>query len=182
MNQHYALELWEPAAPAFYSASKLYIGDKENLLKAASSMEQSDPESRTAKAIREYFSGNREATHNIAYKEIPVLKPVRVLAQSKMTVPERTWEHLNVWDFPYRMRLDAAEVQQILIKYECRYHRCIKAEITNLCYKVTGQELFGNILFVQEDSSDEKEVLIQKMNDPEALIFGRICDEIFADG
>ena len=41
---------------------------------------------------------------------------------------------------------------------------------------------FGNCLYVQEESDTKKEPLIQKLNDPNAVIFNRLCDEIFGDG
>lgn len=150
MEMHYVLKLWEPAAPAFCSFDILYVGSKQDILQAALNMEHDDPNDKTAKAIREYFAGNHEATHNIAYQEIPVLKPVRILASSRMTLPETTWEHLNVWDCPYKMKFDSAEVDQIIIRYEGQYHRCVKAKITGLCYNGIGGEwmpvdmIFGN--------------------------------------
>ncbi len=67
MNQQYVIHLWEPAAPAFCSFSKPYVGNKLDLLKVASSMQNADPQSETAKAIQEYFNGNHKATHNIAF-------------------------------------------------------------------------------------------------------------------
>ncbi len=66
-NQQYVIHLWEPAAPAFCSFSKIYVGNKLDLLKVASNMQKADPQSETAKAIQEYFNGNHKATHNIAF-------------------------------------------------------------------------------------------------------------------
>ena len=129
INQHFVLNLWEPAAPAFCSFAKPYVGSRHDLLKVAVNMKNADPQSETAKAIQEYFGGNHGATHKIAYQEIAILTPVRVLATSKMTLPGRTWEHLNVWDCPYKMKFDAAEVSQIIIRYDGMYRRCIKAPI-----------------------------------------------------
>ena len=100
IKQHFVLNLWEPAAPAFCSFAKPYVGNRHDLLKVAVNMKNADPQSETAKAIQEYFGGKHGATHKIAYQEIAILTPVRVLATSKMTLPGRTWEHLNVWDCP----------------------------------------------------------------------------------
>ncbi|MBQ9270007.1 MAG: DNA (cytosine-5-)-methyltransferase [Oscillospiraceae bacterium] len=143
----------------------------------------------------------------MGYQEIPVLEPVEVFESSELKLPEITWEHLNAWMWPYIMKFASAEIKQILIKYDGKYHRCIKAAITDLCYEgirstwvpvgsaywgnasilktkrlAGGQQIFGNILYVQEDSSEDKEVLSRRMNDPEAVILGRLCDEIFGDG
>ena len=177
INQHFVLNLWEPAAPAFCSFAKPYVGSRHDLLKVAV---------------------------NIAYQEIAILTPVRVLATSKMTLPGRTWEHLNVWDCPYKMKFDAAEVSQIIIRYDGMYRRCIRAKLTDLCYegikgewRPVGSVLFGNasviefnsdagsfenLLYVQEDVSDTKEQLETKLDNPDEIILDRICDEVFGDG
>ena len=119
----------------------------------------------------------------------------------------KTWEHLNVYESPYRMRFEAAEVFQIVICYEGRYHRCVKSRFQNLCYDginddwhPVGTMFFGNgcvmrvcetahqtrfvenILYVQEESAEDSEMLIQKLEIPAEVIFDRICDEIFGDG
>lgn len=204
IKQFFVLNLWEPAAPAFCSSTKPYAGSKYDLQKVAANMKNADPQSETAKAIQEYFGGNHGATHKIAYQELLVLTPVRVLASSKMTLPGRTWEHLNVWDCPYTMKFDSAEVSQIIVRSDGKYHRCIRAKFTDLCYegikgewRPVGSVLFGNasvietnseagtfenLLYVQEDVSDAKEQLEAKLNNPDAIVFDRICDEVFGDG
>ena len=135
------------------------------------------------------------------------MTPVRILASSRLELPEKTWEHLNAWECPYKMRFASADVSQIIIRYEGQYHRCIRATITDLCYdsisgewekvgsalwgnafiletksQPDGRVTFGNCLYVQEESDTKKEPLIQKLNDPNAVIFNRLCDEIFGDG
>lgn len=204
MEQHYVLKLWEPAAPAFCSFAKPYVGSKHDLLKVAANIKNADPQSETAKAIQEYFGGNHGATHKIAYQEFPILTPVRVLASSKITLPSRAWEHLNVWDCPYKMKFESAEVSQIIVRCDGKYHRCIRAKFTDLCYegikgewRLVSSVLFGNasvietnldvgpfenLLYVQEDVSDTKELLEVALDSPDRIIFDRICDEVFGDG
>ena len=72
IKQHFVLNLWEPAAPAFCSFAKPYVGSRHDLLKVAVNMKNADPQSETAKAIQEYFGGNHEATHKIAYQEMAI--------------------------------------------------------------------------------------------------------------
>jgi hypothetical protein len=72
----YAFYLDDPAAPSFCSFSKLYFGQKADLLKVAERLEATDCYPGTVSAIRDYFSGNLSASHNIAYQTIPVLQPV----------------------------------------------------------------------------------------------------------
>ncbi len=95
MKMHYVIKLWEPAAPSFCSFDKMYIGSKQDILSAALNMEHDDAESETAKAVRVYYGGNHEAKHNIAYKEIPVLKPLMVnpwgSPKSAWITPSKEW-------------------------------------------------------------------------------------------
>lgn len=207
MDQYYVLNLWEPATPSFCSFAKPYVGSKQDILTVATQLADDDPGSETVRAIQDYFTGNHSATHHIAYQEMPVLTPIRVLASSRMDLPMKTWEHLNVYECPYRMRFEAAEVFQIVICYEGRYHRCVKSRFQNLCYDginddwhPVGTMFFGNgcvmrvcetahqtrlvenILYVQEESAEDSEMLIQKLEIPAEVIFERICDEIFGDG
>lgn len=207
MELHYVLQLWEPATPAFCSFRKMYVGTKQDVIMVAEQLEQEQIMPETSAAIRDFFEGNREATHNIAYQEIPILTPVRVLGESKLKLAEKEWEHLNAWECPYKMRMEKAEVYQIVIRFDGCYHRCLKASITDLCYQgikeewlpvgsafwgnscvlhiegvSDGHSEFGNILYVQEESSKSKEQLMLKLKDPEEIVFDRLCDEIFGDG
>lgn len=207
MKLHYVLQLWEPAAPAFCSFSKMYVGAKSEILGVAERMESEQTMPETSAAIRAYFAGNRNATHNIAYQEIPILTPVRVLGEAKLQLTEREWEHLNAWDWPYKMRFARAEVSQIVVRYGGNYHRCMKVTTTDLYYEglqgewkpvgsmffgnacvlhsaelLDGHHEFGNDLYVQEESSRTKEKLLRKLTDPEEVVFDRLCDEVFGDG
>ena len=105
MEPLYALKLWNPATPAFCSASRLYIGSRGKILQVAKEMEEYDKESETAMAIRDYFAGNSDARHSTAYQEIPVLEQVQLLSQSEMELPKKTWKHLNAWNFEYKLKL-----------------------------------------------------------------------------
>lgn len=43
IKQHFVLNLWEPAAPAFCSFAKPYVGNRHDLLKVAVNMKNADP-------------------------------------------------------------------------------------------------------------------------------------------
>ena len=207
MELYYALNLWDPATPSFCSFSKPYIGTELALQSVVKAMDKEEPGCETAMAIQAYFAGDKAATHSIAYQQIPVLEPVQVLACSEMSLPAKVWDHYNTWGFPYVMKCSAAEVQQILVPYEGRYHRFVKALISDLCYRSVdskwrpagasfwgnvgvlrgsvlddGHRTLQNVLYVQEDTSEDMESLLQKMKDPEAVIMDKFCDEIFGDG
>lgn len=51
-----------------------------------------------------------------------------------------------------------------------------------VCETAHQTRLVENILYVQEESAEDGEMLIQKLEIPTEVIFDRICDEIFGDG
>ncbi len=126
---------------------------------------------------------------------------------SELLLSERDWEHTNTWGFPYHMKFRAAKVSQLLIRHEKMYHRCVRAAFDGFCYEgfkgdwrtigsfILGNDSilditvrpdglygFGNILYVLEDSAEVTDDLVKRMRDPDAVIFDRICDEVFGDG
>lgn len=205
-DMFYAFYLDEPATPSFCSFSKLYIGQKADLLKVADRLEASNCYPQTANAVRDYFSGNLSASHNIAYQTIPVLQPVNLISSSHISVGKREWNHINAWECIYKISVEGLEAEQIVVLHEEKYYRCIKATMLNPRYLgfnnqwrnidgfVFGRESvlsFGkteagvaleNLLYVVEDSSESANEQERKMNDPNELIFDRILDEVFGDG
>lgn len=204
-DQYYALHLWDASIPGFCSLDKMYIGTEEDIKSVAKIMEEEEHYPDTIKAIADYFAGNTEATHNIAYQEIPILTPVTLIAKRNFIIGKTEWEHLNTWQWPYNMRFDGAELSQIIIKYKNEYHRCLRAKIKNLQYKSVvgnyeplGTSFWGNgfIFEVTENDSERtlenllyvSEIAYAKLKDAKAdfetdnIKFEGICDEIFGDG
>ena len=206
-SAHFALCLDDPATPSFCSEEKLYVGSKKDLMRVAENLSAQDNYPDTASAIRAYFEGRTNATHRIACREIPILQSVEVCDASELLLSERDWEHTNTWGFPYHMKFREAKVSQLLIRHEKRYHRCVRAAIEGFCYeglkgdwrpigsfilgndsildiaiRPDGMYGFGNILYVLEDSAKAPGELAARMRDPDAVIFDRICEEVFGDG
>lgn len=205
-NQYYAFYLWDPATPSFVSSDKLYIGSKNELLRVAKQIEKRGGYPDTAKAIYDFFEGKTNAVHNVAYRDIPILTPVEIIEKSKMEITSHKWDHLNVWGFVYEMRFESATVSQIVISHNNKYFRCIKAKFKDLQYRVAmekwgpagdvifgndcvveskkkdGHLYFGNVLYVVEDTSTEKEELSARINDESKIIYKNIVDEIMGDG
>lgn len=204
---YYALYLDDPAVPAFCSSSKLFVGTKDCLLMVADNFDRLGEYEKTAKAIRDYFAGAKNSKHNIAYREIPVLEPVVFIKNSDTVLENIEWDHRNTWDFRYRMKADRVSVSQILIQYDAKYRRCIRAEFTGLHYEglrgewieidggfwghssvfdktdlLSGKKVYKNKLYTEEDESDDIRELEQMMTDMDKIKFDSICDEIFADG
>ncbi len=56
------------------------------------------------------------------------------------------------------------------------------ASVLDIQLRADGHSSVSSILYVTEDLSDSLEEQLRKMNDPDALVFDSICDEIFGDG
>lgn len=204
-EQYYAIHLWDASMPGICSFDKMYIGTEADLKKVAKAMAAGEHYPDTVKAIAAYFEGNREATHNVAYQVIPVLKPVMLKDKRTFTLGRRKWEHLNVWQWPYKMRFAGAEVTQIIVKYEGKYHRCIRAKMKNLCYESADKKYdrldkmhWGNDFVLEVKFSGKSftienllyvgEIVYASYKEAKAdfesdnLIFDGICDEIFGEG
>lgn len=208
MNEkYYVLKLWDYGTPAFVSFDKMYVGTEADIRAATESMKKKDADDKTVKALERYFAGDMTATHNIAYREIPILEPCTRIASSALTLGEYSWEHINVWGFPYYMKCDSAEVKQIIIRYKKKYYRCVRVWFKNLRYGISTEKysllgdfflgpsaLFSvtdqpdksrtmsNRLYVVEEVYDKIEDAEDKLLSEEHLVFKGFCDDIFADG
>ena len=209
MNEkYYILNLWDYGTPAFVSFDKMYVGTEAEIRTAIEAMKKSPKGSEeTVAAAERYLAGDKTATHNIAYNEIPVLEPCTRIASSTLSLGAYSWEHTNVWGFPYMMKCDSAEVKQIIVKYKRKYYRCVRAWFKNLCYEsVSGKwtlmgdfylgpsylfdvkdepgegRTMNNLLYVAEEVYAKLEDAEDKLLSEEHLVFKGFCDDIFADG
>lgn len=205
-EQYYALFLDDPATPSFCSFDKLYVGTRAELDIAIAAMKQDGRYGATVAAYEAYWT-DPNAKHYVALREVPILTPVQRICSSELTLGEKEWEHINVWGFPYTMRFDRAEVKQILIKYEGKFHRLLRATISNLCCgamdgkwvpaksgfwghgclldvqeESDGSFSLNSLLYMKQDQFDRASDADDLMLDPDKVFFDRICDEIFADG
>ena len=206
-EQYYELVLFDPATPSFISFPKSYIGDKRSLMAVADKMESAGDYQETVDGIRSYFDGKTDAMHTIAFQRIPVLRPVKVLESTALELGEKECDHINTWGYNYHMRFKSAAVSQILISVDGVYRRFVRAIITDWDYqnckddwwpigafimgnafvldiqeRDDGGCVFSNLLYVGEDVSESLEEQQQKMQDPNAVIFDSICDEVFGNG
>ncbi len=204
-EQYFALHLWDASMPGICSFDKMYIGTEEDIKRVAQALKDGEHYPDTVKAIQAYFEGNTAATHNVAYREIPILIPVPLKAKRSFTMKQHMWEHLNVWEWPYNMKFDGAEITQIIIKYKDEYHRCFRAKIKNLQYETPngrydnldkmhwGNDFVLNVEYQDDGFTIENilyigEVAYAKLKDAKAdfqadkVLFDGFCDEIFGDG
>lgn len=206
-EKYYVLNLWNYGTPAFVSFDKMYVGTEAEIRTAIESMKKEEKNNETVAAVERYFAGDTTATHNIAYRDIPVLEQCRRVASSTLTLGEYSWEHINVWGFPYYMKCDSAEIKQILVEYKGRYYRCVRAWFKNLRYEsVSGNwNLMGdfylgpaylfdvvdkpgegrtmnNLLYVVEKAYENMDDADDEFLSEEYLDFKGFCDDIFGDG
>jgi hypothetical protein len=124
-----------------------------------------------------------------------------------MPVRDGEWDHINTWQFTYRMKAAAADFSQIVISHDWKFYRCVKADFIDLCYSCTnerwtpvgdcffgnqavietsetpdGHTIFKTLLYVVEEYSDLRYSLEQSLENSEALMLEGVFDEIFGDG
>ena len=90
MNEkYYILNLWDYGTPAFVSCDKMYVGTEAEIRAAIDAMKKSPKGSEeTVAAAERYLAGDKTATHNIAYNEIPVLEPCARIASIRSSIPK----------------------------------------------------------------------------------------------
>ena len=207
-EEYYVLRLWDSATPAFVSSDKMYIGTEDDIRALLEQIKQFEKYSEeTLSAIARYIAGDKTTKHNIAYRDIPVLEHCDRIASSTLSLENYSWEHTNIWGFPYFMKCDFAEVKQIIVKYKRKYYRCIRAWFKNLCYEsksgiwiLMGDFFFGpaylfgvkedlvegrtlnNRLYVVEKVYDNLDDADDEFLSIEHLDFAGICNDIFGDG
>ena len=206
-EKYYVLNLWNYGTPAFVSFDKMYVGTEAEIRTAIESMKKAEKNDETVAAVERYLAGDTTATHNIAYRDIPVLEQCRRVASSTLTLGEYSWEHINVWSFPYYMKCDSAEVKQILVEYKGKYYRCVRTWFKNLSYEsVSGNwsllgdfylgpaylfdvddkkgvgRIMNNLLYIVEEVYINLNEAEDKLLSEEHLIFKGFCDDIFGDG
>lgn len=207
----YCLTLDDYSAPSFCSFGKDYFG---TLPLIASLIESLEADERYAKnhsqliqAFKEYCNGNTEFTHNVAYRETPLLEPVYVYAQADSISDFNKHEHLNVWDCIYYMRWKKAESSHFWLRHQKRYIRCVKTIFYSLQYAVIDADeeykpikysmSFPGMIDFRDDAvvsnrlhviekvfENEKELLqdIENFRNAPDPICTEIFNDIFGDG
>ncbi len=206
-EQYYAFYLDDPGICPICSFDKLYVGTLSELKEAVEAMKADGSYKDTVAAFEGFLNGCTDGTHIIAQQRIPILTPVELKATTEFTLESKTWEHLNAWRWPYNMKFDKAEIKEIIVKHEGRYHRLMKAKIWNLCYESLderwdklNQMFWGHgyllkledlpnggftmttLLYEFESTSDRLKDEKAKLGIESELLFDSICDEVFGDG
>lgn len=208
-KQLFRLELDDVAAPSFTSFGKSYYGTIEEIRKFIHALETADYLGDHAKklieAFHSYDSGNITVKHSVAYREIPLLLPTKILHHELFALTNHSWEHKNIWNCPYYMRCKEVRTEHLWVQCGELLSSAIYAHFTGLEYqgplgnwKKVGTMLWGypelleyhdphihNRLAEPErtfSSIDELErdwIEFRKNPRPD---FTEFCNDIFGDG
>lgn len=206
---YYRLELDDYSAASFTSFGKYYYGTLEDLRSFFDALAGSeDFKERFTKLIatfRAFENGREDLKHNVAYREVPFLVPVRLLHREKISLENHAWTHLNTWDCPYYMRCNKVESEHLWLAYGREYCRATKADFANLQYTghigewrdvrsmlwgfpciLTGESSgFRNRLaepekyFKTSTEAQQDWEAFQRNPDPD---YSEFCNDIFGDG
>ena len=205
----FRLLLDDYSVPPITTADKEYYGtldDVKGLIESLKRDEKGrDGHKGTIEAFEKYLAGEKGATHNVAYQDVPILTSIKIIHNAEQELSETEWEHLNAWHWVYDMKLTSANVQHYWIKDKKHYRRIIKAQIVGLCYKDTvgnwtdpdemfwgfpgmlardGDVLYNRLACIEKnfDSLDDLQDDYENYLKNPDVDFERFCDDIFGDG
>ena len=206
---YYRLELDDYSAAAFTSFGKYYYGTLDEIRdfidELCSNEDFGDRFVELISAFHAFEAGQHDVKHNVAYRDMPLLVPVRLLYKGKITLDNHAWEHLNTWRWPYNMRCEKVESEHLWFACGREYCRAAKAVFTNLQYAGTvgqwndvGDMLWGFPGILTRDLSGFRNRLAEPeeyfksraeaQQDWEAFTFApdpdytEFCNDIFGDG
>jgi len=207
--QYYRVELDDYAAPSFTSFGKSYFGTLDDVRSFISALEN-DPEdgknyAELISAFHAFEQGDSSPMIHVAYNKVPLLKPTRLLFEETLKVDSYSWEHQNIWGFPYHMRCSQINAKHLWLECEGKFYRSIMAQFTNLQYggtigqwKAIGGMIWGHPGILEKSGSvmrnrlaerektfdslnelNEDHAMFQNKPDPDYTEF---CNDIFGDG
>lgn len=209
MEEYYRITLDDYACPGFVSWDKSYFGTLEDIRALVEALEASGdhgmPMAELISAFRAYEAGEKHITHHVAYQEVPLLEPVKLLGKEMVQSGSYAWVHFNTWGCPYHMRCDGVETEHLWLEGSGKYYRVVKARFRNLQYQgLAGQwrpmtdGFWGfpemlvfedgylyNRLAVVEKSSSLQELVEEDMStfpSERDVDFTGFSQEIFGDG
>jgi len=208
-EQYYCLHLDDYSAAAFTSFGKAYYGTMAEIkafIEALSGDETTRERfEKLIGAFRDYEAGNTAVTHNVAYQEIPLLEPVKLLGTATLRLDNYRWEHLNTWRWPYKMRCDVVDTTHFWFSLDGIYCRAVKARFENLQYdgigskwspldscfwgfpkmiEPEGRHLYNRLAVEEKRFNRKKDAEADRTSFMLArdVDFSEFCNDIFGDG
>lgn len=147
---YYCLELDDCSAPSCCSFSKYYFGTMPEICAFVNAVSEmcGDTCRSLVSAFRDYEAGKLDVTHAVAYTDVPLLTPVKVIHKERAAFENYGWDHLNTWNFVYHMRCEKAETEHLWLECKGQSFRAVRATFKRLQY---ASELFGEWDTVSED-------------------------------
>lgn len=156
-------------------------------------------------AFYAYESGQTDVKHSVAYRDVPLLVPVTILHEETHSMTDLAWEHMNIWQWPQKMRCKQAETRHIWLQDKGNFYRAFFAFFTDFEHEgIIGdwhkvvEMLWGypemldyepphihNRLAEVElafGTLEELETDWAHFRKEPSPIFGSFCDDIFGDG
>lgn len=208
-DKYYRLLLDDYSAAAFTTFDKEYYGtidDVRGLVEYLKADEKRrDSHKGTIEAFEKYVSGDKKSIHNVAYRDVPILTPIKIICEVEQDIGNMEWEHLNIWQWVCEMKLTSAKVHHYWIKDKRQYRRIMKARIVGLHYKDTvgkwtdphtmfwgfpgmlvrdGDTLYNRLACIEKNFDTLEELqadYADYLKEPN-VEFKRFCDDIFGDG
>ena len=208
-EQYYRLELNDVATPSFTSFGKNYYGTMVQVRTFIKALEDADYLSGHSQgliaAFYAYESGQTDVKHSVAYRDVPLLVPVTILHEETHSMTDLAWEHMNIWQWPQKMRCKQVETRHIWLQDEGNFCRAFFAFFTDFEHEgITGDwHRVGEMLWGYPEMLDyepphlhnrlaEVELAFGTVEELEAdwahfrkepsPIFDSFCDDIFGDG
>lgn len=138
-KQIFRLQLDDYSTPGFCSSFNDYFGTLEMVEGFIDAIRNDKEDCEKYKDListfDRYKEGEVEIMHNVAYKDRPFLVRAKCIAERESKLSNYTWEHLNVWQWPYNMRCKTARNKHVWLVCHKQFFRCIQTEFTDLAYE-----------------------------------------------
>lgn len=203
-KRYFALTMDDYATASFCSRTKDFYGTLSDIAEYIRQLPERSFAT-TKAALQEYLDGNENAAHHVCFCDHKLLTPVEMIKQERFDLAPYAWDHANIFDCIYKMKADAAAIEQILIKQGNWYIRCARCVFTNLQYMsesplCKGYQKMPNRfwglpgmirmeadryilrLYVREKYYTRPEEALGDMGKADKLDLANVCNEIFADG
>lgn len=208
-KQYFCLILWDYSAPSFVSKSKAFYGTLADIRAFIGALE-SDKKTKedfqeTITAFHEFEAGNHTVTHNVAYRDFPLLEPVKIQYEAMLRLENHTWHHTNTWGYDHTLWCKSASTHHIWIEADGYFVRVVKAAFNTLqlqadndLWTPLGHNFWGhpkilctnkgsvfNRLAVEETRFENRDAAVSnfvRFYEEKDMDFSEFCNEIFGDG
>lgn len=204
-TQLYRFRYDDYSAPSCTTFDKDYFGTLNDIFGFAERLKKGHPKEfeDLIKCFDRYANGDKNITHQVAYKEVPLLVRAKCLGYEEYDFDKYKWTHTNTSGYPYEMKCSRGRTYHVWVSCRGEYTRCIKAVLFDLKYKsTTGKYIepgmtvglpyqigvlnnitVNRMYVVEKRFKDKAEALndIQNFKQKPDPIFTQLLDDIFGD-